>query len=105
LVAEAFVPGYNQTINHKNGIKTDNRIDNLEWLSFSENNHHANVVGLRDIKGSKNGRAKLNEAKVLIIKMWKNIRPYATQKEIAEFFGVSVDTISLILLGKSWSHV
>ena len=48
LVAAAFIPNPDSlpTVNHKNGIKTDNRADNLEWCSYSDNNLHAlNVLG------------------------------------------------------------
>lgn len=43
LVAEAFIenPNYYKTINHKNLNKQDNRVVNLEWCSYGENNEHA----------------------------------------------------------------
>lgn len=67
LVALSFIPNPDNKphINHKNGVKDDNRIENLEWVTCSENNFHAHRTGLAPkkrpnggLKGLRNPNAK-----------------------------------------------
>ena len=105
LVADAFLNNLQNKpeVNHINGIKDDNRFDNLEWVTSSENTIHALNNKLKvSQKGSEHGNSKLNEEKVLEI---RKIGRSKSLKEIAEIYGVDKSSISLILLNKAWKHV
>lgn len=106
LFAETFIPNPKgeRYINHKNGIKTDNRIENLEWCSHLENMRHAFKTGLANNTGIKNGMSKLNPTKVRKIK--KLLSEGISQHKIASMFkGISRSCILKIKLGKTWKDV
>lgn len=99
LVAEKFVPNplKKEQVNHKNGIKTDNRVENLEWVTNQENRNHAMNFNLH-LKGEACSWSKLTEKNVDFIRNNKEL----SKKELAEKFKVSVFTIKSVLSYKSW---
>lgn len=106
LVLENFIDGcFNKgECNHKNGIKTDNRLENLEWVTTSGNLLHAHKTGLANgPRGEKHGQAKLSIGDVLAIK--KLYRLGNLQRDIANSFSVTRECISGIITGRNWKHL
>lgn len=78
LVAEAFIPNpeNKEQVNHINGIKTDNNVNNLEWCTNGENQKHAFSLRLQTNVGNNNPRArKINQYDLRgnFIKSWNSI--------------------------------
>lgn len=104
LVAMAFIenPERKFCINHKDGNKQNNRADNLEWSTYSENMKHAYANGLNRTVGKKGGSshfAKLTPEQVAQIRSLKGKK---TQKEIGQMFGVGQSQVSKIHSGATW---
>ncbi len=103
LVAQKFIPNPENkgTVNHKNGIKTDNRVCNLEWLTQKENNQHAHDTGLK-------GMLQLRQRK-LTMEQAREIRSkYKTgdylQRGLAKEYGINYGNISKLLLNKTYKE-
>lgn len=109
LVGNAFIknPDNKPCINHIDGNKSNNRVDNLEWCTYKENTEHAFITGMmvnRDTKGIKNCKSKLNNVQVLEIREKYSTGKY-TYQELADEYNVHKSTIELIINRKLWKHI
>ena len=104
MVAIAFIsnPENKPFVNHIDGNKHNNNVENLEWCTASENSIHAIATGLSPI-GSQKTLAKITEKDVLEIQAL--FEAGKADFEIAIQFGVTSGVISAIRLGKTWKHV
>jgi hypothetical protein len=106
LVAEAFIEKrpFGMQVNHKDGVKTNNHIRNLEYVTVSENNLHAVRTGLHPIfYGEKTHTSKLSNKDVLrIVELRKS---GLSLGKIAGMFPVKEAALGHIFKGRRWSEV
>lgn len=105
LVASLFIPNPDnkRTVNHINGNKRDNRVENLEWNTHQENVIHSYRTGLKTPTKGSQFKRKLNDDQVRQIKTYK--WSGKTKKEIAAMFNVHRVTIHDIYNERTWRHI
>ena len=99
IVALTFLGDSKLHCNHINGMKTDNRLENLEYVTHKQNILHAYKIGLRS-PGEGHPASKLTEKQAVEIKASK-LRPV----DLAKKYSVTKSTIHRIKSGRSWKHL
>lgn len=103
LVAKAFIPNPDNlpVVNHKDGDKTNNSVNNLEWCTHSYNRYHAASLGLGNV-GERHNRGKFTAWEVLYI---RNLEGYKSSGAVAKMFGVCKSSIQRIWKKKCWRNI
>lgn len=105
-VAMVFIPNPENKpeINHKNGIKHDNRAENLEWATESENGIHASYELGKRIGETYYNNILTEEQVIEIYNLCKNSS--LKRKEIANMYGVNSDVVGIIVrAGRTWRYL
>lgn len=102
IVTSAFLgPRDGRQVNHKNNIRHDNRLENLEYVTASQNSQHRRNFGTFPVGGN-NGRAKLTSEQAAAIR--ERYSKGEKQRYLANEFGVAHGTIWWVVHGLTWSE-
>lgn len=107
LLAEAFIenPKNKKEINHIDGDKQNNDLENLEWTTRSKNMKHAFKIGLHKArKGEENNKTKLTTKEVSEIRELYESGKY-TQTKLGKMFDVTTANINEIVNNRTWKGV
>jgi hypothetical protein len=103
MVMLAFRGPSDLHVNHINGVKNDNRLENLEYVTDKQNREHAKHVLDAFPKGAKHPNSKLTESDVLGI--LKLIDQGLSDGMVANVYGCTPANVWMIRKGRAWAHL
>lgn len=105
IVAEVYLPTIEgkREVNHLDGDKQNNSVDNLEWCNRSENLLHCYKIGGRSAKGVLNSNSSLSIEDVIVI--CELLAEGLSCKVVSEELGVSYHAVRHIRSGRTWSDI
>jgi len=105
LVALVYLPNPENkpVVNHKDGDKANNKLENLEWASYKENNDHARANGyFSDEEGTAYSAVYTKEQIVRVCELLSEGR---RDVDISRITGIPISTMYSIRSGKNWTHI
>jgi hypothetical protein len=105
IVAITFLPNPDNLaeVNHIDGNRANNNLSNLEWVSREGNQQHAFKTGLNSNKGSKNGRAQMNETTAR--EMYLHLLSGKTITELNKEYGYHKSALSKLKARVNWYEI
>lgn len=109
LVAQSFIPNpeNKETVNHKDGVKTNNYVDNLEWATRSEQVYHSYELGLKiAMSGEKHSNSKLTPEEVREIRKIyvKGDKKFGAMN-LGRIYNVGATTIENVVKRKTYKNI
>lgn len=106
LVAQTYIPNPKNLpqVNHKNSIRTDNRVENLEWVTNAENCAHMKSQK-HSTFGERNTSHKLTEKQVIEIRKNSILGLGGNTHKLSKKYGISTSTIINIMSRRTWQHI
>lgn len=104
IIASTFIPNpeNKKCVNHINGIKTDNRVENLKWCTHSENLKHAYKNGLK--KGRGPAINSIQKTPDYVYEIREKVASGKSSREVAKEYNLTYRSVRKIITGERYHH-